>query len=174
MRAHALILTGFLVLGCKDKEAPRASTPASAPASGSGGSGAPSPSPSASPSALPPPPPSPTPLPPSAGSAATNAPAVPRLEAAEAFDRETEDKDWATNTERAMQSAAPELADIECKQSQCRGTVSAATQEELVKLVQKLDGEDGLRSINAKNMLLTPPETIDGKTSMKIYVRFDR
>jgi hypothetical protein len=90
------------------------------------------------------------------------------------FDHQVEDKDWATNTERAIAAVAPELADVDCRQNQCRATVTAATEEELVAKAGKLSAEDGLRSTEARTVLMSAPETVNGKLTMKLYIQYDR
>jgi hypothetical protein len=158
MRWMWLITVPISVLGCKDPEPAKAPAPRAPVPAGSGVA-------------------APTPAAPPAGSAAIAAPATPRLDpnaAAAAFDSETEDRDWAINTERVIKTAAPELADIDCKQQQCRATMTADTEAELVAKTTKLESEDGLRGTEAHSILLTAPQVVNGKLAMKIYVRFER
>lgn len=148
MRSSWLFLVGIAVLGCKDKPAEKPAEPAS---------------PAAKPAA---------PSTPESGRAATNAPAPPAL--AQDFDAEQEDAAWADAQEKTIRAVAPDVSDVTCRQQQCRVTLGAATMEELVARTEKLQREDSLRSTEAKSILLSAPETIDGKPSIKIYVRYDR
>lgn len=158
------IIVGISLLGCKDKPPAkpaeqRAAAPA--PSGATAGSAAvPAPSPPSTPSAP-----------------ATSAPPIPRLDptvAGAAFEAEAEDKDWAVNTERAIKAAVPDLTDIDCKQSQCRATLTATSEAELVTKADRLSEDDSLRGTNAKNVLLTAPTSANGTLSMKIYVTYDR
>lgn len=155
MRWMWLITVGISALGCKDPE-PAKAPPPRAPAPS--GSGVAAPAPSAPP----------------AGSAAIAAPAPPRLDPVAAFDSETEDRDWAVNTERLIKAAAPDLTDIDCKQQQCRATLTGASEAELVAKATNLEAEDGLRGTEAHSVLLTATERVGDKLSMKIYIRFER
>lgn len=155
MRWTWIFAVGISLLGCKDEQRSPAPTPPTA--------SPPTPRPTAKAS-------EPTPAP--------SAPEAPRL-APEAvgssFDEEVEDKDWATNTERAIKALAPELTNVDCKQRQCRATLTAASEAELVSKTDKLSEEDSLRGTpNARHVLLTAPKTIDGKLTMEIYVQYDR
>lgn len=156
MRRHWLILVGIAVLGCKDKPAEKPAEPAS-PAAKPAAPSTPEPGTSA------------TNAP---GAAAINAPAPPAL--AQEFDAESEDAAWADSQEKTIRAVAPDVSDVVCRQQQCRVTLGAATMEELVARTEKLQREDSLRSTEAKSILLSAPETIDGKPSIKIYVRYDR
>jgi hypothetical protein len=145
MRLGSLIFVGIAVLGCKDEQ----SKPVPAAATGSGVA---------------------------PGQSATPAAPMPSLPpgGAETFESETEDKDWAANTEHAIEAVAPELSDVDCRQDQCRATLTAATQDELVAEAQKLDSADGLRSTEARHVLLSAPETVNGKLTMKLYIQYER
>ena len=145
-------LVGITVLGCKDKEAPRPTEQHSPARTGSG-------------------------VPRQPGGPATTAPEIPRLDpevAGAAFDGEQEDKDWAIHTEAAIKAAAPELTDVDCKARQCRATMTAMTQEELMQRAERLSDEQSLRGTQAHSVLLTAPTNVNGKLSMQIYVRYDR
>jgi len=148
MRALSLIFVASSLLGCKDDQrSPAPPAPATA-------------TPAKAPSAP-----------------ATAAEPPPRLTpaGAEGFDTEIEDKDWATNTERAITAVAPELADVDCRRTQCRATISAGTQEELVAKAEKLSSDEGIRSTEgARSVLLSAPETVNGKLTMKLYIEYDR
>ena len=147
MRGSWLIVAGICVFGCKDKETPKSTqaTPGSATSLPTS-------------TAQPQPP-----------------PAAPKLDLDEAFKAETEDKVWADATEKSIKAVAPDLADVTCLQHQCRATVIAASDAELVAKVEALQSESALRGLDhAKNVLLTAAEQRDGKLAMKIYVRFDR
>jgi hypothetical protein len=87
---------------------------------------------------------------------------------------ETEDKLWADATEKSIRAVAPELGDVTCVQRQCRATVTASTQEELVAKVEALQAETSLRQLDARSVLLGAVEQQGGKPAMTIYVRFDR
>lgn len=155
------IIVGISLLGCKDKQPTKPAEQHSA---------APAPSGATAGSAT-----VPTAPPPSAP--AISAPAIPRLDptvASAAFDAESEDKEWAANTERAIRAAVPDLTDIDCKQSQCRATLTAASEAELVSKADRLSEDDSLRGTKAKNVLLTAPTSANGTLSMKIYVTYDR
>jgi hypothetical protein len=145
-------ITGLTGVGCKDKEAPR---PGEKPVVVPPGSGVAAPK----------------------ATGVTAAPPTPRLDptaAAATFDAEEEDKEWAATTEAAIKASSPELTDVDCKQRQCRATLSAATDVELARMADKLSGEDSVRGTGAENVLLTAPEPVNGKLSMKIYVTYER
>ena len=157
MRWNWLFAVAITALGCKDKEAPK---PVEQRPAAPAGSGAP-----------------PAPVAPPAGPAAPAAPAMPRLDPAAAsaeFTSETEDKEWAPKTEAAIKAAVPELTDVDCRQHQCRATLHATNENDLVSRADKLSNEDSLRGTGARTVLLTAPVTTNGKLSMKIYVRYDR
>lgn len=121
--------------------------------------------------------PRPPPVATGSGVAAQAAPAVPRLDpgvAGSAFDSEQEDKNWATSTEAAIKLAAPDLTDVDCKARQCRATLTASSEAELMAKADKLSDETNLRGTEAHSVLLTTPTTVNGKLSMQIYVRYDR
>ncbi len=154
-----MIAAGISLLGCKDEQrspAPTQTAPSTATAPAKEPAKEPTPAPSA----------------------ATSAAPVPRLDPetiGPTFDQEVEDKDWAVNTERAIKALAPELTDVDCKQSQCRATLTATNEAELVAKTDKLSEETSLRGTpNAKHVLLTAPKTVDGKLTMQIYVQYDR
>jgi len=155
MRWTWLIAAGISLLGCKDEQR------------------SPAPAPTPTPTVKADPTPAPTPT--AAPAAAPSAPATPRLDSEATFDEEVEDKDWAINTERAIKALAPELTNVDCKQRQCRATLTAATEAELVAKTDKLSNEDSLRGTpKAKHVLLSAPTTVDGKLTMQIYVQYDR
>ena len=161
MRAAWPIFVGIALVGCKDsqpsKPAEQHSPPA--PTSGAGSAATKSDSPALT------------------GSAAISAPPMPRLDPAEAkaaFDAEAEDKEWAASTERAIKSAMPDLADIDCKQQQCRATLNASSEADLVKKAERLSDGQALKGTNAKRVMLTAPTDENGKQSMTIYVVYDR
>jgi len=111
---------------------------------------------------------------PSAPAPVTAAPPTPSLPPSAEFDSEVEDRDWAVNTERAIAAAAPELSDIDCKQHQCRASITAGTEQELVAKAEKLNSDDGLRSTEARGVVLSAPETINGRLTMKLYIQYER
>jgi hypothetical protein len=155
MRPGWLISVGISLLGCKDDHRAQPSAPATPP-----------PAPVAAEK------PAPTPAPPHV--APVTAPATDRPHLDEAFAAEAEDKAWASATEQAIKAVAPELTGIECHQTQCQAVVTAASPDALAQLTDKLQGPDALPSTDAQNVLLTAPVTGDGKTSMTIYIRYDR
>ncbi len=107
----------------------------------------------------------------------TSAAPAPRLDpeaAGSAFDAEIEDKQWAVETESAIKAAAPELTEVDCKERQCRGTLTATTDVELAAMTDKLSEDTSVRGTGARSVLLTAPVTKDGKVSMQIYVTYDR
>lgn len=154
MRPIWLILVGISLLGCKDKESSQpAAQKAPPPAAGSGSAKAESP-------------------PPSGAGGFTNAPPPPSLP--EVFDQEQEDKDWATNTEKGIAAVAPELKNVECRTTECKGTLTAASPDELMKLTDKLQEPDGLPSTDAKNILLAGAPADGGTSTITVYVRYER
>src|SRR5690606_35046200 len=152
MRLTWLIVVGLGVVSCKDKEPTPAAKPAEAP-----------PAPVQAPTPPPPTPELPDP-------AAVRAPAPPTLDVASRFDGEREDKVWASATASAIRAVAPDLEEVACREHHCRAVLRAASEAELVEKAEKLQAEDSLRSTEAKNILLTAPDTDDsGKMSMTIY-----
>ena len=76
---------------------------------------------------------------------------------------------------RKLHAVAPQLSDIACKRMQCRVTLTAQSEAELVAATDKLQGSDSLPSIDGmQHILLTKPEQSGGTYKMKLYVRFDR
>jgi hypothetical protein len=122
----------------------------------------------------------PKPPTPEARPAATAAPQAPALEPgtnqlAETFEAESVDAAWAGMVEKSIDVVAPELTDVTCKQMQCRATLTAASEQELMAATEKLQREDSLRGLDgAKSVLLSRSEPQSGKHVMTIYVRFDR
>lgn len=58
---------------------------------------------------------------------------------------------------------------------QCRVTLTAASEAELVAATDKLSSDDSLHGIDGvQSIKLTQPESQGGKFAMKIYVRFNR
>ena len=58
---------------------------------------------------------------------------------------------------------------------QCRATVTAASEAELMAAIDKLQEEDSLRGVEGlQSIKLTQPEQRDGKVAMRLYVRFNR
>jgi hypothetical protein len=154
MRRAWPIIVGLSVLACKAKEAPR---PADQPGETSQTQAPTVPTPE-----------------PRGGGAAIHAPERPQLDPAREFDEEREDRVWADATEKAIAAVAPELRDVSCRERQCRATLSAATEAELVALTNKLEQDDSLRSTDARNILLTETKRDGDKLAMTIYIRYDR
>lgn len=109
---------------------------------------------------------------PGARTATPAAPKAPSLD--QAFDAESEDKAWAEQTVKEIQAVAPELKDVTCHQQQCRATLTAASQDELVAKTDKIQSEDSLRQLDARGVLLSSPEQKDGTYKLTLYVKFDR
>jgi hypothetical protein len=150
MRLTCLFVVGIAALGCKDKTSPN--TP-------------PTPAAPARPGATPAAPAGPSP----------QAPEAPTLEADRSFDAEARDATWANATEQAVRAVAPQLAEVTCRQLQCRGTLAAASESDLMAAVDKLQADDSLHGLDGvKSIKLTKPEPQGGKVAMTIYVRFDR
>ncbi len=154
---RVLFLVGIALSGCKDKQPAKPAEPAASgvaqkPTPVSGEPGAPAQSA--------------TPQPPSA---------PPTLPADEAFDAEARDAAWANSAEQSIEAVAPQLTDVTCKQMQCRVTLTAASEAELVDATEVLQREDSLRGLDGvQHIILTRAEQRDGTHAMKIYVRFDR
>ena len=146
-----LFLVGIAVSGCKDKQPAKPAEPATPGVAQK-----------------------PTPAP--AHTAEPQRPAEPPvLEPDQAFDAETRDAAWANSAEQSIEAVAPQLTDVTCKQMQCRVTLSAASEAELVDATEKLQREDSLRGLDGvQHMILTRAEQQGGTHAMKIYVRFDR
>jgi hypothetical protein len=152
MRLTCLILVGIAALGCKDKTTPPGPAPArarptpEAPAT-SGGSGA----------------------------TAQRAPEAPTLETGASFDDETRDAAWAGSAEQSIHAVAPQLTDVTCKRMQCRATLTAANEHDMMAAVDNLQANDALPSIDGMTAIkLTQPEPQNGSLVMTLYVRFDR
>jgi hypothetical protein len=97
--------------------------------------------------------------------------------AATEFGAQSRDPEWAPATEteikkrfRAMRGA--KLEATECRQDQCLLTV-AGSEAEVGKTIAELEGPRGLHGF-ARNVLLTAPETRDGKMVLRAYALFDR
>lgn len=156
---RVLFLVGIAVSGCKDKQPAKPADPAAPsatqkPTPAPGVSGEPALAPAGAPG---------------------RAPEPPALDTDQAFDAETRDAAWANSAEQSIEAVAPQLTDVACKQMQCRVTLTAASEAELVAATEKLQREDSLRGLDGvQHIILTRVEQRDGKHAMKIYVRFDR
>jgi hypothetical protein len=151
MRLACIFLVGIAAVGCKDKQpAPAAEhQPPAAPRA--------------------------TPETPRSAALPQPTPPPPALDADKSFEAETRDAVWASATEQAIEAVAPQLTDVTCRRMQCRVTLTAASEAELVAATDKLEADDSLRGIEgAQHILLSRPEQEGGKYAMKIYVRFDR
>jgi len=109
---------------------------------------------------------------PVAKAATPAAPVAPSLD--KTFEAEDEDKAWAEATVKEIEAVAPELKDVACRQHQCRATLTAASQDELVAKTDKIQSEDSLRQLDARGVLLSSPEQKDGTYKLTLYVKFDR
>ena len=148
-----LFLVGITAFACKDK-------PAAKPADQT---------------APKPPTPAPAQPVPPASAPATSAAAAPAIEADKSFDDEQRDAAWAGSMEKQVHAVAPQLTDIACKRMQCRVTLTAQSEAELVAATDKLQASDSLPSIDGmQHILLTKPVESGGTYKMKLYVRFDR
>lgn len=88
---------------------------------------------------------------------------------------DTEEKAWAEATVKEINAVAPELKDVSCAQKQCRATLTAASQDELVEKTDRLQTEESLRQLDARGVLLSgAPEQKDGAYKVTLYVKFDR
>jgi hypothetical protein len=102
-------------------------------------------------------------------------PEAPTLEADKLFDAETRDATWANSAEQSIEAVAPQLRDVTCRHMQCRATLTAASEAELMAATDKLEADDSLRAIDGlQSIKLTRPEQRDGKFAMRLYVRFNR
>lgn len=97
--------------------------------------------------------------------------------AATEFAAQSRDPQWASATEaeitkrvRALRGA--KLEATECRHDQCVLTV-AGSEAEVGKTIAELEGPHGLHGF-ARNVLLTAPETRDGKMVLRAYALFDR
>jgi hypothetical protein len=153
MRLTCYFVVGITAFGCKDKQPTKGAEQTS-----QGATPGSSPAPKLAPAA---------PAPPALD------PGTNQLD--QAFATESVDSAWAAMAEKSIHAVAPQLTDVTCKQMQCRVTLTAASEEEIMTAADKLQGEDSLRGIDgAQAVLLTRPEPRDGKLAMTIYVRFDR
>jgi hypothetical protein len=142
-------LVGIAAFGCKDNQSAKPSEPATP---GSAAAVTTAPTPPAQPRAE-----------------------APTLEADKLFDAETRDATWANSAEKTIEAVAPQLADVACRHMQCRATVTAASEAELMAAIDKLQEEDSLRGVEGlQSIKLTQPEQRDGKVAMRLYVRFNR
>jgi hypothetical protein len=149
MRLTCLILVGIVTLGCKDKTSPPGPAPARA---------RPTPETPAAPPATP-----------------QRAPEAPTLETGASFDAETRDAAWASSAEQSIHAVAPQLTAVTCKRLQCRATLTAVNETEMMAAIDKLQADDSLRSIDdMQNIKLTQPQPQNGTLAMTLYIRFDR
>lgn len=148
MRLARLFVVGIMASACKDKQPAKPPEPAPVVTPGSAIS-------------------TPTQPPPSAG--------APTLDADKLFDAETRDATWANSAEQSIEAVAPQLTDVTCRHMQCRATLTAASEADLMAATDKLQADDSLRSIEGlQSIKLTQPEQRDGKFAMRLYVRFNR
>lgn len=151
MRLTWVFVVGIAVVGCKDKQAAKSAEPA----------------PKGTTTA--------TPGSPTSGAEAQPRPAAPTLPADELFAKETTDSEWAPGAERAVRAVAPELKDLACKHDQCRATVVATNETELMAAIDKLQTPESLLGVpEAKSIKLTQPVQSGTGYAMTIYIRFDR
>lgn len=146
MRLLWVVVVGISALACKDKQAPSQQAARTAPAE---------------------------PAPPSTPERSLRPAAPPSLDPTR-DGADQSDAAWANSTRAAIEAVAPELTDVTCRDSQCQGTLVAASETELVQLAERLQTPQSLRSTDATNILLTAPARVDGKLAMTIYVRYER
>jgi len=151
MRLTWVFVVGIAALGCKDKQPAKSAEPApngTTPA---------------------------TPGSPTSQARPQPRPEAPTLPPDEIFATQATDSEWAPNAERAVRAVAPELKDLTCKRDQCRATVVATSEAELVGAVDRLQTPESLLGVpEAKSLKLTQPVKGDNGYAMTIYIRFDR
>jgi hypothetical protein len=99
-------------------------------------------------------------------------PEAPTLPPDKIFSDEATDSafvEWAGQT---LRDRAPQLEDVSCKRTMCRGTVTAASETELADKVEKLQTRESLLGV-ADSIKLTGVVRRDDRFAMTIYVTFD-
>jgi hypothetical protein len=74
--------------------------------------------------------------------------------------------------EKTIKVIAPQLSGLKCERHQCSATVVAASEQDLVAAVDKLETDDSLRQLDAQILLSGAPEQKDGAYSVKVFVKF--
>lgn len=74
--------------------------------------------------------------------------------------------------EKTIKVIAPQLSGIKCERTQCGATLVAASEQDLIAAVSKLENDDSLRQLDAKILLKGAPEQKDGTYSLKLDVKF--
>jgi hypothetical protein len=149
MRLSRLLLVGIIAVGCKDPPAAKPPEPARSATPETGAS---------APTAQPQP-----------------RAEAPTLEADKVFDAETRDARWADSAEQTIEAVAPQLHDVSCRRMQCRATLTASTEAELMAAIDKLSEQDSLQGVDGlRSIKLTQPEQRDGKVAMRLFVQFNR
>ena len=152
MRLTWLIVVGIATAGCKDKSPSGAAQSADRATAGS-----------ATPKTA-------------TGATPQPRPETPTLPADQLFAEESEDSQWAGRVEQTLRVSAPKLEGVDCKHTQCRATLAARTESELVDAIEKIPIDTALLMglDQPPSVKLTQPVQRDGAFAMTFYIRFDR
>jgi hypothetical protein len=98
--------------------------------------------------------------------------------AAEAFEAEVRDVEWAKSTERGIKQRfknvrGAALREAECRQSRCRLTL-AGSENEVSQAIADLEGARGLTGFAASVILTAPERKPDGSLELRAFAVFDR
>jgi hypothetical protein len=74
--------------------------------------------------------------------------------------------------EKTIKVIAPQLSGVTCERTRCGATLVAASEQDLVAAVSKLETDDSLRQLDAQILLSGAPEQKDGTYSVKLFVKF--
>jgi hypothetical protein len=109
------------------------------------------------------------------------APALPAVKtpaAAEVFESEVRDADWAKSTERGIKQRfknvrGATLRETECRQSRCRLMITGS-ENEVSQAIADLEGARGLTGFATSVLLTAPERKPDGSLELRAFAVFER
>jgi hypothetical protein len=106
--------------------------------------------------------------------------AAPQPSLADGFEAERREPSWATAHEReidrrlgALPAEGIALDRTECREHQCRITITAENDAALGRFIGQLEGDGGLYGYAQMMVLETVTTTSDGKRRERVYARFE-
>ena len=85
------------------------------------------------------------------------------------------DAEWTATATHAIEAVAPEVEDLHCDPTRraCDGTVTAASEDELVRNVDRLRSDQSLRGAEVESVkLIGEPTTVGGRHRLQIAIQF--
>lgn len=81
-----------------------------------------------------------------------------------------DDPAWRKQMEADLPKVVPQLTNVKCEGKQCSASLTAANEQELTELTNKLEDEDTLKAIGAQHVVLSRPEP--EKPAVNVIVKF--